>query len=168
MQLFLHYPTKGNMLKLVRIDDRLVHGQVAFTLTPALGADCLVVANDRAAKDEFLRMTMGLAKPAGAQLMHLTVAAAVTYINDVQNRGQALLVLVDCVKDAHALAAGVEELRSINFGGIRVKPGARAGTKAIALTENDILLVRELLQKGIELEVRQVPTDKKQPIDNLI
>jgi fructoselysine/glucoselysine PTS system EIIB component len=156
------------MLKLLRIDDRLVHGQVAFTWTPALGADCLVVANDRAAKDEFLRMTMGLAKPAGAKLMILTVAAAVSYINDVQNKGQALLVLVDCVKDAHALAEGVTEIRSINFGGIRVKPGAKAVTKALALTDNDLVLIRELLQKGIELEARQVPTDKKQPIDNLI
>jgi mannose/fructose/N-acetylgalactosamine-specific phosphotransferase system component IIB len=156
------------MLKLVRIDDRLVHGQVAFTWTPALGADCLVIANDRAAKDEFLRMTMGLAKPAGAKLMILTVAAAVTYINDVQNKGQAILLLVDGVKDAHALAEGIPEIRSINFGGIRVKPGAKPVTKSIALTDNDVFLIRELLQKGIELEARQVPTDKKQPIENLI
>jgi mannose/fructose/N-acetylgalactosamine-specific phosphotransferase system component IIB len=113
-------------------------------------------------------MTMGLAKPAGAKLMILTVAAAVAYINDVQTRGQAMLVLVDCVKDAHALAEGLPELRSINFGGIRVKPGAKAVTKAIALTENDLVLIRELLQKGIELEARQVPTDKKQSIDQFI
>jgi fructoselysine and glucoselysine-specific PTS system IIB component len=156
------------MLKLLRIDDRLVHGQVAFTWTPALGADCLVVANDRAAKDEFLRMTMGLAKPAGTKLMILTIAAAITYINDVQNKGQALLVLVDSVKDAHALAEGVAEIRSINFGGIRVKSGAKAVTKAIALSDSDVVLIRELLQKGIELEARQVPTDKKQLIDHLI
>ena len=156
------------MLKLTRIDDRLVHGQVAFTWTPALGADCLLVANDKTAKDEFLKMTMGLAKPAGVKLLILTVEAAITYINDPRNKGQSLLVLVDSVKDAHALAAGVPEIRSINFGGIRAKAGAKQVSKAIALTENDILFIRELLQKGIELEVRQVPTDKKQAIDNLI
>ena len=156
------------MLKLTRIDDRLVHGQVAFTWTPALGADCLVVANDRTAKDEFLKMTMGLAKPAGVKLLILTIDAAITYINDPRNKGQSLLLLVDSVKDAHALATGVTEIQSINFGGIRVKAGAKQVSKAIALTENDILLIRELLEKGIELEVRQVPTDKKQAIDNLI
>ena len=156
------------MVKLTRIDDRLVHGQVAFTWTPALGVDCLLVANDRTAKDEFLRMTMGLAKPAGVQLLILTVEAAINYINDIKNKGQALLVLVDSVKDAHALAAGIPEIGSINFGGIRAKAGAKQVTKAISLTENDILLIRELLGKGIELEVRQVPTDKKQPIDHLI
>ena len=156
------------MIKLTRIDDRLLHGQVAFTWTPALGAGCLLIANDKTAKDEFLKMTMGLAKPAGVKLLILTVEAAITYINDPRNKEQALLVLVDSVKDAHALATGVPEIQSINFGGIRVKDGAKQVSKAIALTENDILLIRELLQKGIELEVRQVPTDKKQAIDNLI
>jgi fructoselysine and glucoselysine-specific PTS system IIB component len=156
------------MIKLTRIDDRLVHGQVAFTWTPALGADTLLVANDRTAKDEFLKMTMGLAKPAGVKLHILTVEAAIAFINDPKNSRLSLLVLVDTVKDAHALAAGVPEMQSINFGGIRNKTGAKQVSKALSLTENDIELIRELLQKGIELEVRQVPTDKKQPIDTLI
>lgn len=156
------------MIKLLRIDDRLIHGQVAFTWIPALGADSLLVANDRVARDEFQRMTLGLAKPAGVKLLIKTVSDAIVYLNDPKNNGQALLVLVDSVKDAHALAIGVEEVRSINFGGIRVRAGAKAVSKAIALTENDFLLVRELLQKGMELEVRQVPTDKRQPIENLL
>src|ERR1700744_2744901 len=141
MDLSLHL-TK--MLKLTRIDDRLVHGQVAFTWVPALGVDTLLVANDKTAKDEFLKMTMGLAKPAGVKLLIVTVEAAITYINDPRNKGQSLLVLVDSVKDAHALAAGVPEIQSINFGGIRAKAGAAPVSKAIALTENDILLIREL------------------------
>jgi len=156
------------MLKLLRIDDRLVHGQVAFTWTPSLGADSLLVANDRVAKDEFLRMTMGLAKPAGARLLIKTVADSIVYLTDAKNKGQRLLVLVDSVNDAHALAMSVEEIRSINFGGIRAKTGAKSISKAIALTVSDIVLVRELLTRGIELEVRQVPTDKKQPIENLL
>ena len=156
------------MLKLIRIDDRLVHGQVAFTWVPALGVDCLLVANDKTAKDEFLKMTLGLAKPAGVKLFIHTIEAAITFINDPQNKGLNLLVLIDSVKDAYALAMGVPAIESINFGGIRAKTGARPISKAIALTPEDIVLIRELLEKGIELEVRQVPTDKKQPIDNLI
>jgi fructoselysine/glucoselysine PTS system EIIB component len=156
------------MVKLLRIDDRLVHGQVALTWTPALGVDCLFVANDRVAKDEFLRMTLGLAKPAGSKLLIKSIADTVAYLNEGKNSGQQLLVLVDSVKDAHALVMVVPAIQSINFGGIRAKTGARAVSKAISLTENDIVLIRELLAKGIELEARQVPTDKKQPIENLL
>jgi mannose/fructose/N-acetylgalactosamine-specific phosphotransferase system component IIB len=156
------------MIKLLRIDDRLVHGQVAFTWTPALGADCLFVANDRVARDEFLRMTLGLAKPAGARLLIKSIADSIPYLNDAKNGGQKLLVLVDSVQDAHALATAVGDIQSINFGGIRAKAGAKSVSKAIALTEPDIVLIRELLGRGLELEVRQVPTDKKQSIQNLL
>lgn len=156
------------MIKLLRIDDRLVHGQVALTWTPALGIDCLFVANDRVAKDEFLRMTMGLAKPAGAKLLIKSMADSVTYLNDAKNQGQQLLVLVDSVKDAHLLVMGVSEIRSVNFGGIRMKAGAKTVSKALSFTENDIVLIREMLAKGLELEARQVPNDKKQSIENLL
>jgi mannose/fructose/N-acetylgalactosamine-specific phosphotransferase system component IIB len=120
------------------------------------------------AKDEFLRMTLGLAKPAGAKLLIKSVADSISWLSDPKNKGQQVLVLVDSVKDAHALAMGIEEIRSINFGGIRAKTGAKAVSKAIALTDPDIVLIRELLAKGLELEVRQVPTDKKQLIENLL
>jgi len=156
------------MVKLLRIDDRLVHGQVAFTWTPALGVDCLFVANDRVAEDEFLRMTLGLAKPAGVKLLIKSVADSIAYLGGAKNSGQQLLVLVDSVKDAHALALGVEEIKSINFGGIRAKAGAKSVSKALALTDADIVLIQELLAKGLELEARQVPTDKKQPLQNLL
>lgn len=156
------------MVKLLRIDDRLVHGQVAFTWTPALGIDCLFVANDRVAKDEFLRMTLGLAKPAGAKLLIKSIADSIAWLNDTKNKGQQSLVLVDSVKDAHALATGIEEIKSINFGGIRAKAGAKPVSKALALTDGDIVLIRELLAKGLELEARQVPTDKKQLLENLL
>ena len=156
------------MLKLIRIDDRLLHGQVAFTWTPALNITCIVVANDRAATDEFLKMTLGLAKPAGVKLVITTIAGTIPFLTDAKNANLSILVLIDSVKDAHTLAAGVPEIRSINFGGIRAKKDARAVSKAIALTDNDIVLIRELLEKGIELEVRQVPTDKKVAMADLL
>jgi mannose/fructose/N-acetylgalactosamine-specific phosphotransferase system component IIB len=156
------------MIKLTRIDDRLMHGQVAFTWTPALGIDCIIVANDKVAKDEFQKMTMGLAKPAGIKLLIKSLQDAVAFLNDEKNKHLKILLLINCVKDAFTLSAAVAEIRSINFGGIRGKEGSRLVSKAIALTPEDIVIIRELISKGIDLEVRQVPTDKKQFIQELI
>ena len=156
------------MIKLTRIDDRLVHGQVAFTWTPALGIDCLLVANDKAAGDEFQKTLMGLAKPAGVTLYIKTVQEAIGFLQDAKSERLKILVLVDSVKDAHALSRGLPAIQSINFGGIRMKNGATAVAKAISLTEDDWQLVRELLTAGIELEVRQVPTDKRQLLEKLL
>jgi PTS system mannose-specific IIB component/fructoselysine and glucoselysine-specific PTS system IIB component len=156
------------MIKLTRIDDRLVHGQVAFTWTPALGADCLLIANDKVAKDEFMKMTLGLAKPAGTKLLIKPVKEAAAYLNDEKSRNLKVLVLINSVKDAHTLAGEVPEIKSINFGGIRTKEGARLISKAVAINDSDVELISDMLCKGIELEIRQVPTDSKQMVAGLI
>ena len=156
------------MIKLIRIDDRLVHGQVVFTWVPSLGTDCLLVANDKIAKDDFQKMTLGLAKPAGVKLLIKSVSDAVVFLNDEKNKALKILVLINAVKDAFALASGVQEIRSINFGGIRAKEGAKLISKAVAVTDEDIIIIKELLQRGIELEIRQVPSDEKQKVSALV
>jgi PTS system mannose-specific IIB component/fructoselysine and glucoselysine-specific PTS system IIB component len=156
------------MIKLIRIDDRLVHGQVAFTWTPALDADCLVVANDKVAKDEFMKMTLGLAKPASAKLLIKSLADAAIFLNDPRAQNLKILLIVNSVRDAAVLVDEISGIRSVNFGGIRTKDGTRSISKAIALTYEDILIIKEMLAKGLELEVRQVPTDKKVMIETLI
>lgn len=156
------------MIKLTRIDDRLVHGQVAFTWTPALGVNCLVIANDKVAKDEFVKMTLGLAKPAGTKLLVKTISEAAAFLNDERSKPLKILLIVNSVTDARALVNEVPEIKSVNFGGLRLKDGARLISKAVAVNDDDISAIKELLDKGIELEVRQVPTDTKQMVESLI
>ncbi|MBN8855631.1 MAG: PTS mannose/fructose/sorbose transporter subunit IIB [Sphingobacteriales bacterium 50-39] len=156
------------MVKLTRIDDRLVHGQVAFTWVPALGIDCLIVANDRVAKDEFLKTTLNLARPAGIKFFIRAINDAIALINDPKSQPFHILLIAESVKDAHALVSGIPEIRSVNFGGIRSSAGSRLVSKAIALTEEDIARIRDMLTKGIELEARQVPTDSKLSVESLI
>src|ERR1700753_816262 len=99
------------MIKLTRIDDRLVHGQVAFTWVPALGADCLLVANDKVAKDEFQKMTLKLAQPANAKLLIKTLADAATFLNDERSAKMKVLLIVNSIKDAATLAGSVSEIK---------------------------------------------------------
>ena len=156
------------MIKLTRIDDRLVHGQVAFTWVSSLGIDCLVVANDKVAKDDFQKMAMGLAKPPSVKLTIMTLADSISFLNDVKSKNAKILLLVNCVSDAFTMSIGVPDIKSINFGGIRIKDGARMISKAIALSDEDKIIIRKMLENGLELEIRQVPTDKKQFVENLI
>ena len=156
------------MIKLTRIDDRLVHGQVAFTWVPALSVDCLLVANDKVAKDEFQKMTLNLAKPANTKLVIKTLADAILFLNDEKNSKANVLILINSIKDAATLATGVPAITSINFGGIRGKAGSRLISKAIAITDDDVPVLQELIQENIELEIRQVPTDSKQKVESLL
>jgi fructoselysine/glucoselysine PTS system EIIB component len=156
------------MIKLTRIDDRLVHGQVAFTWVSSLGIDCLVVANDKVAKDDFQKMALGLAKPPTVKLLILTIQDSIAFLNDIKSKNLKILLLVNCVNDANSLSDKVAEIHSINFGGIRTRDGAKLISKAIAVTEDDISVIWKMLEKGIELEIRQVPTDKKQLVQSCL
>ncbi len=155
------------MIKLTRIDDRLVHGQVAFTWAPALGIDCLLVANDKIAGDEFQKMALGLAKPAGTRLLIKSISDTILFLKDPRAETYKILILVNSVKDALLLSEGVAEITSINFGGLRTRPGAQSVSKAISLTPEDLEHIRVMQARGLELEVRQVPTDPKESIAQL-
>jgi len=74
------------MIKLARIDDRLVHGQVAFTWVSSLGIDCLLVANNKIAKDKFQKMAMGLAKPPMVKLLIMTLADSIAFLTDNKSK----------------------------------------------------------------------------------
>ena len=49
------------MIKLFRIDHRLLHGQVAFSWTKSIGADCILVADDEATTNSLKMTTLRLA-----------------------------------------------------------------------------------------------------------
>ena len=57
------------MIKLLRVDHRLLHGQVAFSWTQNIGADCILIANDDVPVNELRKTTIKLAKPQGIKLV---------------------------------------------------------------------------------------------------
>lgn len=108
------------MISLIRIDDRLIHGQVACYWVTACKASTIVVANDRYAKNAMLKMTLSVGKPAGVQLKILTIQDAVSYLN--KNLGGSVLLIVEGCKDALSLVSALDEKCPVNIGGIRFAP----------------------------------------------
>ncbi len=149
------------MIKLLRVDDRLLHGQVAFTWTRALGVDCILIANDEIINDEFKRMTIGLAKPQGVKLVIKNLKDSVQAINSGKTDQYKLLIVTDSIRDAAFLASNSKVINNINLGGIRAGDNTKMISKAINISENDALIIRKLVEEGIEVEIRQVPTETK-------
>ncbi len=151
------------MIKLFRIDDRLLHGQVAFAWTKTLGIDTIYVVNDKLAVDEITKMTLNIAKPRGTKLSVLDVASGIDEIKKHVKDRTNVMIIVNNVFDAKKIAEGVEEIKSINFGGIHEIPGSqnKRFSHSVCLTYDDIDACKEMAEKGIELEIRAVPEDKK-------
>lgn len=156
------------MIKLLRVDDRLLHGQVAFSWTKNLSISDIVVANDDVAKDEFTKMTLGLAKPRGVNLKIEEVEKAVELLLLQQTTRSNMMVIVNNMADAKKILSQIPTLKSLNMGGLRERPGSKRITGSITLTPADIEICKELLEKDIEIEIRQVPEEKKSFLKNMI
>ena len=69
------------MIKLVRIDHRLLHGQVAFSWTKFLDSDCILLASDDLVKDELKMAAMRMAKPTGIKLVMKSIEDSIKALN---------------------------------------------------------------------------------------
>lgn len=152
------------MITLVRVDHRLLHGQVAFSWTQYVGADCILIANDSVPNDELRKTTIKLAKPPSVKLVIKNITDSIEAIKSGVTDKYTLFIVVESVEDAWRLAQEIPEIKSINFGGIKAKEGSRNISKAVNLLPDEITRLNELVGQGVEIEIRQVPNDRKQLI----
>lgn len=148
------------MIKLVRIDHRLLHGQVAFSWTKFLGADCILIANDKVVTDELRSAALRLSKPSGIKLVIKNIEDSIEAINSGVTDKYNLFVLVESVEDAKRLCEGVKAIKSINLGGVKSAADKKQISKAVFLSENEMQMIRDLNSQGIEVEVRMVADDR--------
>lgn len=102
------------MITQIRVDDRLIHGQVAVVWTKELNAPLLVVANDEAAKNEVMQMTLKMAVPNGMKLLIRSVEDAIEVFNDPRGKDKRIFVIVNSVSDANKIAQQVENVEAVN------------------------------------------------------
>ena len=150
------------MITLLRVDHRLLHGQVAFSWTQYVGADCILIANDNVPEDELRKTTIKLAKPPSVKLVIKNINDAIESIKSGVTDKYHLFIVVESVNDAWRSASAVEGIKSINLGGIKAKEGSKNISKAINLLPEEIEQLQQLVGKGVEVEIRQVPNDRKQ------
>ncbi len=156
------------MIGLLRVDDRLIHGQVAVAWAKNLSVTDIVVANDEAAKDEFTKMTLSLAKPRGVNLKIDNVDNAIEFLLKHEKTKNNIMVIVNNILDAQKITSKIQTIKSINLGGLKKKPNSKRITGAVNLTPEDIKICKELLDDGVEIEIRQVPEEKKLLLKNMI
>ncbi len=149
------------MIKLLRVDDRLIHGQVAMVWTSYLQANLLVVANNKAATDPITKMALSLAKPPGVDLEFKSIQDAVVYLNDSTLANRKIFVVVENTDDAKVLCEGVDEIKSVVFGGIRKSGVKKLIERQVFLDQNDLDNWKFMVSKGKDVHVQVVPSEKR-------
>lgn len=146
------------MLSIVRIDERLVHGQVAYSWTVEYGIDRIVVADDDAAKNQVQKMALSLAVPPKKKFSILETEQAVKFLKG--NSSEKIFLVVKSPSTILDLVNGGVDIKSVNVGGMYYVPGKKQITKTVYLNQNDKQIFLQLKSLGVKAEIRTAPKDK--------
>lgn len=159
------------MIKLVRLDYRLLHGQVVFSWTGHVGAQRIIVVDDDAANDEMKKSALLLSKPAGVRVNIFTVDKAIAKMPKVEQLDEKIMMIFGntaaLLKFCQAYPARhTPKIKEINYGAVANKPGSKAFDQSVFLTPEEQADTQKLLDMGIKIYSQQTPTFKVVPIDH--
>ena len=152
------------MIKALRIDHRLVHGQVAFTWTHFLAATRIIVIDDKAAADEFQKMALNMAKPAGCKLNVFSVAKALERAEKIDSLTDSVFIIFGSTKDAAGYITGHPVFKELNLGGIAKKEGSKNYADVVYLTPEEEDDIRAIMATGCKVFMQQLPTTKRESL----
>ncbi|MGX7205711.1 PTS system mannose/fructose/N-acetylgalactosamine-transporter subunit IIB [Enterococcus pingfangensis] len=98
------------MIRDLRVDDRLIHGQIALTWPKALGINRIIVANDAASKDKTQQMSLKMALPSDVKALVRSVDDTIAFFENPKAQEANLMVIVGNVVDAEKLAQPLTDL----------------------------------------------------------
>lgn len=152
----------------VRIDDRLIHGQVATMWTNKLGVNRLMVVNDAVANNKIQKDMLRLATPAGVASSIIPTAKALHNIGMGKYQGQNVLLIVKSPVDLLPFLANGFAFSTINVGNMSRRPGTRVLKPNISVLPEEEEAFHKLLDAGVEITTIMTPDDKKTYLKDIL
>lgn len=146
------------MIKEVRLDERLIHGQVAVSWTRALDLDVLLVVNDQIVNDPMRKNALKLGVPAGVKYGFRSVDEGIKFLNSPESQKYKIMVLVNNPIDAARVMKGIQGVKRLTIGGVR--KDAPYITESLNLDKEDIEALNSLIELGIKVGMMPTPNDK--------
>ena len=161
-------PNDYMQIGLARIDDRLIHGQVATRWTKETNVTRIIVVSDEVAADTVRKTLLTQVAPPGVTAHVVDVAKMIRVYNNSKHAGERVMLLFTNPTDVERIVEGGVKITSVNIGGMAFRQGKTQVNNAISVDEKDIEAFKKLNERGIELEARKVSTDQKLKMMDLI
>jgi len=147
-------------ISLVRIDDRLIHGQILETWLPFIKASCIVVVDDNVANDFFRKSVIRMAVPSDVEVIVNSIEEFTKNCSHYEKQGKKTIVLFYDIHNALKAYSFGFKFEKLNIGSAHSKKNRKYYSPAVYLCKEDIENLRFLVDSGVEVELRCIPRDK--------
>ncbi|CNL37711.1 PTS mannose transporter subunit IIAB [Yersinia aldovae] len=161
-------PNDHMKIGLARIDDRLIHGQVATRWTKETNVSRIIVVSDEVAADKMRSTLLKQVAPPGVTAHVVDVEKAIRVYNNPKYAKDRVMLLFTNPSDVVRMVEGGVDIKSVNIGGMAFRQGKTQVNNAVSVDETDIAAFNKLNARGIELEVRKVSSDSRLKMMDLI
>lgn len=151
---------------LTRIDNRLIHGQVATQWCGSINANLILVANDVVAANPTRQGLMDMAAPSYAQTRYWTIQKTIDTIHKASD-SQMIFIVCENPSDVLKLVEGGVPIKKVNIGNMHMSEGKRQVAQTVAVDDNDVAAFKKLQELGVELEIRKVPQEASEDVSKL-
>ena len=148
-------------IELIRLDDRLVHGQVVAGWVKTLRSTSIVVVDDEVAGDPFQESLMRMAVPESIDVEVFPVDKCNGLYRQLEESPRRAIVLFSHVIDLFTLFSRDEfPVRVLNIGGISFSEGRKQLAESLFLSEAETQMLADMANAGVEVELQPTPFDK--------
>lgn len=151
---------------LTRIDNRLIHGQVATQWCGVIGANLILVANDVVANDTLRQGLMDMAAPSYAQTRYWTIEKTINTIHKASD-AQKIFIVCENPTDVLKLVEGGVPITKCNIGNMHMSEGKRQVATSVAVDDKDVEAFCKLRELGVELNIQRVPDIAKEDVEKI-
>jgi len=148
---------------LVRVDCRLVHGQVLETWVPHTGANCLLVASDDLDVNPFMKSVMELAVPSSVHVVFRRVDEVAAAVSEIDRKKERAILLCAALSDALRIFRAGVRFPALNIGNLHFAEGKVEVTPSVYFAPEDFEAVDSLSRLGVAVTVRSTPFDAAAP-----
>jgi PTS system mannose-specific IIB component len=153
---------------LVRIDDRLVHGQIVQGWLKILDVDIILIISDIATLDIMQQILMTMAVPGNIKLDIKNLKDATNAITSGQYDKERVMILAVSPSDVLYMIENGADFKSVNIGGMHFISGKRQLLHNLCVNDNDVENLYKIHIKSVEIEGRILPEDEKKNIIPMI
>lgn len=145
----------------VRMDNRLIHGQILVSWNAKFSIDRIIVTNDKVAADPLQVTLLEAVAPIGAKVSVLSVKDAVAYCNSPEAEAEKIFIIAKWPEDGVGLVEGGLNLPVINLGNQAFSRGSKKLSRTVYLKEEGVKALKRAHNKGVRITCRMMPANQE-------